>query len=578
MVSFYVCYNRLMPIAASIHVFAWLRWRLLRNSIHQMMRGAFLRALTILLCSLFVWGLVFTGSFLGFRELKTQWNVPLDGPTLTFLFSLLFFSLTVLLIFSTGIILYASLFASPESGFLLGTPAAEDRIFAYKFQGAVGFSSWGFLLLGSPILIAYGLTVNDGAPWYFYAVLPIFFFGFVLIPGAVGALLCLLLVNLTPRHLKQILVALIVIPLTVALVWSGIRLFEVTGTASRTWFDNLFAELAVFGSRLLPFHWIARGLVAAARAEPVAMAWELALVMSNGLFLYVVSAWLGKKLFRRGFNRVGTGGSLRKRYGGHWLDALCERLLFFLDPQTRLLFVKDFRTFRRDPAQWAQILIFLGLGVLYFANMRRFYEQDIGRTFKNVISLLTLVATAFLTCAYTGRFIFPLLSLEGRKFWILGLLPLERDRLLWGKFAFSAAGSVIGTEFIITFSNVMLGMPPQIIIVHALAMGIVALGLSGLSVGFGALMPNFRETDPSKVAVGFGGTLNLVAGLLFLLVIIAAMALPFHLLLGIQEATSFAGGVPPWMWFLVGGGLVVGVLTTILPLRAGGRQLRRMEF
>ena len=328
----------------------------------------------------------------------------------------------------------------------------------------------------------------------------------------------------------------------------------------------------------MPFQWIARGLISAARGEVGKMAWHLALVWSNGLFLFVVAAWLGKKLFRRGFNRIATGGSLRKRYGGHGLDALLDALLFFLEPQTRLLIIKDFRTFRRDPAQWAQVLIFMGLGVLYFANMRRFYEQDIGRGFKNGISLLTLLATAFLTCAYTGRFIFPLLSLEGRKFWILGLLPLDRDRLLWAKFAFSASGCLIGTEFIVAFSNLMLGMPWEIMAVHAVAIAVVAMGLSGLSVGLGALMPNFRETDPSKIAVGFGGTLNLVAGLLFLLVVIAATALPFHLYLGVTQSISFDNGVPMWMWLGVGFGGLIGIGATFMPLRAGARQLRKMEF
>ena len=43
-------------------------------------------------------------------------------------------------------------------------------------------------------------------------------------------------------------------------------------------------------------------------------------------------------------------------------------------------------------------------------------------------------------CAYLGRFIYPLISLEGRKFWILGLLPLKREQILWGKFAFAVTG------------------------------------------------------------------------------------------------------------------------------------------
>jgi ABC-2 type transport system permease protein len=568
-----------MVAASPVRLFQWLRWRLLRNSVGVMMRGSIMRVVTIFACSALIWIMLFVASMLAFHELKTKWQVPLDGPILTLLFSLLFCSLTVLLIFSTGIILYASLFASPESAFLLSTPAADDQIFAYKLQGAVGFSSWGFLLLGSPILIAYGLKVGDGAPWYFYAVLPLFFLGFVMIPGAIGALACLALVNFTPRHLKQILAAVTVAILAAVVVWSWQQLHEAaTTTTTRSWFDSLFAELAFFGGRLVPFQWIARGLVMAARGEVPTMAWQLALVWSNGLFLYVVAAWLGKKLFRRGLNRVTTGGTLRKRYGGHVLDAVLDRLLFFLDPQTRLLIIKDFRTFRRDPAQWAQILIFLGLGVLYFANMRRFYEQDIGRSFKNGISLLTLLATAFLTCAYTGRFIFPMLSLEGRKFWILGLLPLERDRLLWGKFAFSAMGCVVATEFIVAFSNLMLGMPWQIIVIHGVVIAVVATGLSGLSVGLGALLPNFRETDPSKIAVGFGGTLNLVAGLLFLLVAVAALALPFHLLLGIAQSTTFENGVPTGMWALVGTGSMIGVYLTVVALRTGARHLRTMEF
>ncbi|MCI0681301.1 MAG: hypothetical protein L0Y71_04285 [Gemmataceae bacterium] len=566
--------------ASTTHVFSWLRWRLLRNSVGVMMRGSLLRALTILGCGALIWGMVFTASWFGFEELKSRWQVPLDQEIMTLIFSLMFFALTVLLIFSTGIILYASLFASPESAFLLSTPAADDRVFVYKFQGAVAFSSWGFLLLGSPVLIAYGLKVGTGAPWYFYVALPLFFLGFVLIPGAIGALICLVLVNCTPRHLKQILIGVSVAVIAVLLVWTALRLREVTQTAAtRTWFDNLFAELAVFGGRLVPFQWIAAGLIATARGDIDKMAWHLALIWSNGLFLFVVAAWLGKKLFRRGFNRVATGGSLRKRYGGHFLDAVVDRALFFLAEQTRLLIVKDFRTFRRDPAQWAQVLIFMVLGVLYFANMRRFYEQDIQRAFKNFISLLTLTATAFLICAYTGRFIFPLLSLEGRKFWILGLLPLKRERLLWGKFAFAAIGCLIGGEFIVAFSNVMLGMPWQILVVHAATIAVVVLGLSGLSVGLGALLPNFRETDPSKIAVGFGGTLNLVAGLLFLLVTIAAMALPLHVLLGATEDMSFQrAGVPAWTWALTGIAGAIGMLATVLPLRAGARHLRRMEF
>jgi ABC-2 type transport system permease protein len=242
----------------------------------------------------------------------------------------------------------------------------------------------------------------------------------------------------------------------------------------------------------------------------------------------------------------------------------------------RLLIIKYFRTFRRDPAQWFQILIFVLMATLYFFNMRSFYERDIGRAFQNGISLLTLAATAFLMCAYTGRFIFPMLSLEGKKFWILGLLPMKRDYLLWAMYAFSATGTLLVAEFLVVFSNWMLNMPWQIILVHAATVAVLSSALSGLSVGLGACMPNFRESDPSKIAVGFGGTLNLVASLLILVVVILMMAVPAHLLLR-QDARS-AASWPAWFWLGMLAGACVGALATLLPLRAGIRAMRRMEF
>jgi ABC-2 type transport system permease protein len=184
-----------------------------------------------------------------------------------------------------------------------------------------------------------------------------------------------------------------------------------------------------------------------------------------------------------------------------------------------------------------------------------------------------------LLCTYTGRFIYPLLSLEGRKFWILGLLPLNRDQLLWGKFFFSTAGGLLLAEILTVVSDLMLWMPWEVFAIHVLTVGVLAAGLSGLSVGLGACMPNFRENDPSKIAVGFGGTLNLVAGLLFLLLTIGLMAAPWHLFMAVRQEDS---PTHPMMYPIVGlglaAGLVIGAAAIVMPLRAGIQALRRMEF
>ena len=45
-------------------------------------------------------------------------------------------------------------------------------------------------------------------------------------------------------------------------------------------------------------------------------------------------------------------------------------------------------------------------------------------------------------------------------------------------------------------------------------------------MGLGAIYPNFREDSPAKIVSGFGGTLNLVLNLLFVLVVVVLQLIP----------------------------------------------------
>lgn len=565
-------------------VFQRLRWQLWRNSFFSLWNRSSLRVFIIILVSLIVWFFVFGISAEAMHYLRKQ-GIPLHLGIVEAIFDVLFLFLTIGLIASSGVILYGSLFASEETAFLLTTPASADQVFAYKFQGALAFSSWGFLLLGSPVLVAYGFA-GDHVPVYYYLFILLFFLGFVLVPGSLGALGCLMLVTFVPRHRKQALIAILALAAAGLGLWLvSLRPTNLDDALNRDFVEHLLDQFAFAQGPVSPNHWMTRGLQSAARGQVGRTFYYLLLVWSNGLFLHVLTAWTARRLYRRAYNRVATGGGFRRRYGGHWLDRGLSRLVAFLSPQTRLLIVKDFRTFRRDPTQWAQVLIFTVIMILYFANMRQFFQGDFGRSYQNLISQTNLAATALLMCAYTGRFIYPMLSLEGRKFWVLGLLPLKRDHLLWGKFAFSATWALLIAEFLVVFSDLMLGMPEWIVGLHALTVLVLALGLSGLSVGLGAWMPNFHESDPSKIAVGFGGTLNLVAGLLYLVVILVLMSVPLHmhyaaLELRPEERAEFdLTRITSW-WLGLGlaVGLVLGAAAVILPLRLGTRSLRRMEF
>src|SRR6185437_15340152 len=95
-------------------LFQSLRFRLLRNSWRVMAGQSSMRPLIIVLCSLVVWAFVFAISWGGFLFLQSEISVPLTGEIVGMLLDVLFLSLSVLLLFSSGLILYGSLFTAAE--------------------------------------------------------------------------------------------------------------------------------------------------------------------------------------------------------------------------------------------------------------------------------------------------------------------------------------------------------------------------------------------------------------------------------------------------------------------------------
>jgi len=572
---------RLTTASETRAAFRGLRWRLATNGLRLSLAGSRLRVVMIALCSAIFWAGLFFLFFGGFQFLETF--IPhLAGDFVEYVFSMFFLSLLTMLIFSTGIILHTGLFHSKEANYLLTTPAAPDRIFAHKFFEAIAFSSWAFLLLGSPMMVSFGIV--EEADWKFYAIFPVFFLAFVLIPGGLGAVGAICVATFLPRRRKTVL-GLAVAGLILLLFVLGWRVWRTPGDVlSSDWLDGLLSRLEWSRHPLWPSRWMSVGLVASVRGDWPTGLFYLGVVIAHAALAYLVAAVVARDLYRLGYSRVQGGRTSRRRIGFYGLDAVFHRVFFFLPNPIRLLILKDLRTFRRDPAQWSQFLIFFGLLAFYFINIRRL-SYDVQKPYwRNMISFLNLSVTALILSTFTSRFIFPLLSLEGRNFWVLGLFPLRRASILWGKFAFSAGISLVATEMLVILSDLMLRMGPAMIVLHMGMVAILCLGLSGISVGLGARMPNLKEDDPSKIAAGFGGTLNLLVSLVFICAIVMALAVPCHLYFAGQDNPEFVGSPLSesqfrfWLTIAIIGSLVVGLVGTIVPLRIGIKAFQRMEL
>ncbi|NMC20768.1 MAG: hypothetical protein GYA33_10150, partial [Thermogutta sp.] len=515
--------------AEEASIFGWAKRRAARTVVLQTLSRAWFRVWLVIGLGSLLW----LGLFALFREgfhflIFAIPYTDLVQQTIHYIFGTFFLTLGLMLILSSAIMLHGSLFRGRDTPFLLTLPVHAERIFLDKYMDAVFLSSWAFVMLGSPLLLAYAAEV--GAPWYHYWLLLPYLVSFVYIPAAVGGLVSLLLALFFPRS-RTLLWTLGIILGFLAAVAVGRWVFTLPhamNAFSLEWLQRTFDRLSITQFRFLPSWWLSSGLLASAEGNWQDGVLFLSVLVANALFLnYLIGRFAGA-FYREAYWRVAAGPSNRKVGRSGWIDAVILNVLPGLSEPVRQLILKDVRLFRRDPVQWTQILIFIGLLVFYFVNIRRLYDEQFFVAWVNVISFLNLAVIVLLLSTFTTRFIFPLISLEGPRFWVLGLMPIPRSTIVWSKLWFALSLCLPPTCALVAISDLMLGVSATVHLHHQYATVLAAVGLCSIAVGLGARFPMFKVASPTQIAAGFGGTVNLILSTAYNVVIIGLAGLPIH--------------------------------------------------
>jgi ABC-2 type transport system permease protein len=558
---------------SDVAALASLKWVELRNSVRGLGRQSRFKVLVIAAFSVSFWISLHLLFYEGLDFLKRVAVGSSFQSLIDAMFYVFFFALTMMLVFSNAIIGYSSYFKGRETAFLLATPARPESVFLCKFVESLGFSSWAFLFLGTPLMAAYGRVFE--VPWHFYLSSTLFLAAFLAVPAALGAII----VQVVTVHLPRTRRALVVGTILAALLAGGILVLRVVARHG-TQGLNLHLASEVFESTrfsrnpLLPSYWLAKGILELSAERYASSGFFFGLILSNVAFLIVVAHVMSRGYLMRGWHASQGLRSTRKR-GGTALDRFVRITLCFVDPRVRAIVAKDLKSFVRDPVQWSQFLIFFGLLGIYFLNLRTFAYEERSLFWKNLIAQMNLLATSLTLATFASRFVFPQLSLEGRRFWVVGMAPMEREKILFGKLALSFATSLLISESLIAVSSFMLRTPPALAALHAVTLFGICLGLSGLSVGLGAVYPNFAEDNPSKIVSGFGGTLNLVVSLGFVGLVLAAQAVPCFYFFGrALTGFEFSGAVVLSM----GGIAVLSLVACLAPMTMALRAIQRLEI
>ena len=486
------------------------------------------------------------------------------------LFSLFFLGLGIMLVMSSTVTAYSTLFRSDEVPFLLVRPVPISHIVLQKYYETTLLASWAFFFVILPFSGAYAWHERMSplfALWTLLLAIP-----FLFICSGIGMLVNMGVVRCLPR-VRTLKIGISLLSIC-AIIW-GISVTRgiVSVDEAQLTLSGLIPGMTLSSNRLLPSTWLAEGILHMSRGE-----WGRGLMFSGmllmtSLFIGMIVEWFGSATFYSAWQRIEVGSAREVRQTR--VFAWGDYALRGLPNDLRAMIMKDVRSFFRDPMQWSQALVFFGLLGIYFANLRNFNYHTFGAQWQNMIAFLNVFSVSAVVCSLGSRFVYPQLSMEGQGFWILGLAPTSMKRILMCKFALALVASLAISTSLVFLSSMMLSVPPLLKAVSVAVAGCVAIAVASYSTGLGAMFIDLRQRNPAAIVGGFGGTLNLVFGLAFMLVAILPFAFVFHM----YHGGYFDAVMLKRLMWLCGGGLVLltGVSSTIV-LLMGLRSLEGREY
>ncbi len=505
-------------------------------------------------------------------------RTPLEATVaIPLVFNFFFVAILAMLTFSNAIIAYGSLFGRSESAFLLAAPVTPRDLVTLKYVESLVMASWSLLLFGLPLMMALAdvaerSVLSAASRPVFYALFIAFFLAFIPIPGALGMLLAWAAARFFPRRTIQFVTVAAGLIIAFFVVW-GMRSLRLGDEAADVWLRSFLTRMSFIETAFLPNNWVAAGIDKAIHNELSESLLYLGVTVSNALFASWMVVILVSTYFERAHDRASTGLGVGTRLASQASGGVAGAVFFYLPSSLRLIAAKDLRTFCRDPLQWSQLVILFGLVVLYLTNMPTLRVTFSASGWYLIIPFLNLCAVSLILATFTCRFVFPLVSLEGRQLWLVGLLPMRRGHVLLAKFAFAMTVTVSVAVGTMALATIMLELDAVWACIHLIVTVAICFGLCGFAVGIGARLPMFNQNNTARIANGLGGTTNLLASITLISAVLTGVGFAtWRSRYLTQDTLPDAAALT-----ICAGAVSVSVVAGLVALWIGARHFNRVE-
>ncbi|MDZ7763510.1 MAG: hypothetical protein U5K00_03670 [Melioribacteraceae bacterium] len=287
--------------------------------------------------------------------------------------------------------------------------------------------------------------------------------------------------------------------------------------------DLYFGNYLPESLKFFPNHWLSNSLYWVSRDNYTAALSSFYLQIVTSLVLFGVAVFLGMKWYHKTWF---YDFRLRKANTKNDLD----RVLSFksnskFTATVESVIKREFHNFFREPTQIFHSIVLLIMIFLFLSSVPSALNWKALTIFlKTVIYLSIIIFNTFLVATLALRFVFPLVSLEGKVFWKIKSAPISTLNILRMK--------LLPYFFIISFIALILNivinlrLDFMLLLITSVITLFVAAALILLNFSIGGLFANFNEKNPIRIASSQGASLSFLISLFLMVGLIIVLFSP----------------------------------------------------
>lgn len=431
-------------------------------------------------------------------------------PIIVYTLATTFILTSVLTLGSSVITSLRTLFQREDNQLLFSFPLEAATIFESRLVDIIFLSSWPLFAFALPLVLGYRLGLGlDSFPTFLFLAGVLFL---ILLANLLGVAVALLISRLWGNLEDKILGVFLLIALP--LLAKGLielllppQLLTSLGAFSVEEITHLVSRQALM-ARFLPTTWLVN-LICSWSQNPLVGIRSLVLLALS--FLVVLLSLLS---LRGRFYLMTVSKTAEGRFIAAPRDAVRKTTRpfpYLLKGKIGALTEKDWLVIYRSPSQLFQLGLIVFLGIVYFLVMARVPLERVQQTFpgwhQEKLAKVNFLFINGLASVLAMRFSFPMISLEGQSSWVVWSAPLARIRIFWQKLIPSFLVILSGVAISTLVSTRMLALPLLYCWPLVLASVPLTLTITFITLGIGAIKPNFWEKDPEKLSTSPGGVI-----------------------------------------------------------------------